>query len=358
MHSDAHKGGAGQVSNGPQRVAGVTVTYNDRSDYCVTVAKALLNEGCDPIIIVDNGSSGRASQALIDFQARHEQTVNVVRLGYNAGSAGGFAIGIKSAMESGADLIWLLDDDTVPEPGSLRVLVAAHEIASQRYAGSTLAIDDPHIAVLAFRPERPLQREASVMGSVRRVYPSRSSFLNFSIEDLPWRLRRRFRVTGPPPRLVGVVSPLPYAPYGGLLFHRRTPERYGLPLQELFSYEDDTEWTYRWTSDGGEILLVTDSRLRELEPSWYVDSDGNPFRRLLRSNAPIRTYYASRNRVYFERHMWSEHSVMYRLNKATFLGVLLLEAWRLHEVSRFRHIYRAIRDGEMGVLGSVAGLGL
>jgi GT2 family glycosyltransferase len=317
-----------------------------------------LNEGCNPIIIVDNGSSCCASEALIEFQASHPEIVSVVRLATNAGSAGGFATGIKFAMESEAELIWLLDDDTVPEPGALEVLIEAHQKASQHPAGSSVPVSDRHVAVLALRPKRPLHQTAAMMGSIRCVYPSRSSFLNFSVADLPWRLRARFRSAGALPEAVDIIESLPYAPYGGLLFHRRTPEHYGLPLQELFSYEDDTEWTYRWTSDGGEILLVMGSRLDELEPSWYSESSGSPFRRLLRSSAPIRTYYASRNRVYFECHMWRKNSVMYELNKAVFLSLLLLEAWRLHEFPRFCHIYRAVCDGEAGILGSARELGL
>jgi GT2 family glycosyltransferase len=43
----------------------------------------------------------------------------------NTGGAGGFAVGLDAALAEGADLIWLMDDDTVPEPGALDELLAA-----------------------------------------------------------------------------------------------------------------------------------------------------------------------------------------------------------------------------------------
>ena len=46
----------------------------------------------------------------------------------NTGGAGGFAIGIRRALELGCDAVWLMDDDTVPEPEALAALVRArHE---------------------------------------------------------------------------------------------------------------------------------------------------------------------------------------------------------------------------------------
>ena len=38
----------------------------------------------------------------------------------NTGRAGGFAYGLALALADAADLVWLMDDDTVPEPGALR----------------------------------------------------------------------------------------------------------------------------------------------------------------------------------------------------------------------------------------------
>lgn len=43
----------------------------------------------------------------------------------NTGGAGGFAAGLAFALAEGAELVWLMDDDTVPEPDALAALLAA-----------------------------------------------------------------------------------------------------------------------------------------------------------------------------------------------------------------------------------------
>src|SRR5262249_40401624 len=43
----------------------------------------------------------------------------------NTGGAGGFAYGLAFAVADGADLVWLMDDDTVPEQRALAALLAA-----------------------------------------------------------------------------------------------------------------------------------------------------------------------------------------------------------------------------------------
>src|SRR4029078_3287900 len=41
----------------------------------------------------------------------------------NTGGAGGFHEGLRWALERGADLVWLMDDDGLPEPGCLKTLL-------------------------------------------------------------------------------------------------------------------------------------------------------------------------------------------------------------------------------------------
>ena len=51
--------------------------------------------------------------------------VRLAELGANYGGAGGFAYGMAQALADGANLIWAMDDDTVPEPGALAALLDA-----------------------------------------------------------------------------------------------------------------------------------------------------------------------------------------------------------------------------------------
>ena len=46
----------------------------------------------------------------------------------NTGGAGGFAYGLALALAEAADLVWLMDDDTVPEPGALQAMLDARAL--------------------------------------------------------------------------------------------------------------------------------------------------------------------------------------------------------------------------------------
>ena len=58
----------------------------------------------------------------------------------NTGGAGGFYTGMKWAYEHGADAIWIMDDDTIPQADALQKLLdgmmcAGNEVAPQDEIG-------------------------------------------------------------------------------------------------------------------------------------------------------------------------------------------------------------------------------
>jgi hypothetical protein len=78
----------------------------------------------DVVVVVDNASGDGTAE----WVSSAHPDVDLLVLGVNTGGAGGFAAGLGRALdEHGADLVWLLDDDTVPAPGALGELVRAWE---------------------------------------------------------------------------------------------------------------------------------------------------------------------------------------------------------------------------------------
>ena len=77
------------------------------------------------VIVVDNGNEEPLSQRLAGLES---EFVHVIRLDENRGGSGGYIAGVKYAMEKHADsnLIWLLDDDAVPNAESLPGLCAVY----------------------------------------------------------------------------------------------------------------------------------------------------------------------------------------------------------------------------------------
>ena len=88
------------------------------------VGLAALDRLPDAVIVIDNASTdhtpGRARR-------RDQPGLQVVRTEDNLGGAGGFHLGVRTAYEAGFDRIWLMDDDVVPAPDCLTVLMARDE---------------------------------------------------------------------------------------------------------------------------------------------------------------------------------------------------------------------------------------
>ncbi len=103
------------------RVVAVVVTWN-RRDLLEESIDALRGQTHRPaaIVVVDNASTDETGDYLST-----QADLDVVRLEKNTGGAGGFAVGIEQALTHGPDLLWLLDDDTVPSPSAAEELVRA-----------------------------------------------------------------------------------------------------------------------------------------------------------------------------------------------------------------------------------------
>jgi GT2 family glycosyltransferase len=75
------------------------------------------------VVVVDNGSSD-GSEALL---RERFPDVSIVQTGKNLGFAGGNNAGIRTALDQGADYVWVLNNDTVVDRRCLDFLVRAAE---------------------------------------------------------------------------------------------------------------------------------------------------------------------------------------------------------------------------------------
>lgn len=103
-------------------VSVILVNWNGKAD----TLECLASLQCDTypnkrVIVVDNGSTDD-SLTLIREQFPDAQ---IVELGANRGFTGGNNAGIRRALETDTDFIFLLNNDTIVEPDALDALVAA-----------------------------------------------------------------------------------------------------------------------------------------------------------------------------------------------------------------------------------------
>ena len=197
------------VTSARPRIAAVVVCWN-RCDLLPDVLDALAcqTRPLDAIVAVDNASSDDTPRVL----AQHPAPTCIVTTPRNLGGAGGFAAGIAAALEDGADLVWIMDDDTVPAPDALAALEAARE----SYRGQP--------ALLAARADWIDGREHPMNRPRYR----------------PW-LNRGSRIAA---ARIG-ARPVRTASFVAVLIDARAIREEGLPEAAYFLWNDDFEYTGR-----------------------------------------------------------------------------------------------------------------
>jgi rhamnopyranosyl-N-acetylglucosaminyl-diphospho-decaprenol beta-1,3/1,4-galactofuranosyltransferase len=208
-----------------RRIVAVVVTH-DRRELLQRLVRALLDiAGLEEVLVVDNASDDGTGEWLA---ALGEGRVLGRTLADNTGGAGGFHEGLRWAVERGADLLWLMDDDGLPEPDCLDTLA--------RYAGD-LDLWGP-VVVDEARPDR-------------LVFPIRKPGGTRVLHDM--RDVRRAAEGG---LIRGIVIP-----FNGVLVTRDLVQRIGLPRAEYFIWGDDHEYRLRAERAGARIATVVDARV-------------------------------------------------------------------------------------------------
>ena len=107
--------------NSNPRVACILLNWNGWRDTveCLDALKGCTYPGLK-VIVVDNGST---DDSIARIRSAHPDTL-LLDSGKNLGFAAGNNIGIRYAIAQGVDYIWLLNNDTKPDPDALSALVA------------------------------------------------------------------------------------------------------------------------------------------------------------------------------------------------------------------------------------------
>jgi GT2 family glycosyltransferase len=313
-------------------IAVVVVTYGDRLA-CVqaTLDAALAQPHVMRLVIVDNGSARRVG-AWLDALAAREPRLAIVQHAANLGSAGGYRAGLAAARTTEARFVWLLDDDTRPEPGAAQALVEAWAA-------------------------RPVSRRPEVSGLLSQRWPA----ARYQRENA-WRRDAAFGVDliDRSRRLLGGgrgglddgETLLRMTPWSGLFFERRLLDEVGLPDERFVTYEDDHEFTLRMTRAGTRILLVPQSGLVNLEPSWHeelvVGHTASPW---LTTADTGRVYYGARNRVHVERRCLVDNPLRHLVNLVAFVVLTTARARTPSAWHNARWFLAGIVDGWRGRLG-------
>lgn len=294
----------------PSSTAIVVVTYN-RSALLTRLLESIVAMHPLPgrVVIIDNASTDDTGAVVESFRDRIGAELIYRRLDTNTGGSGGFSAGMQTAYESGAQWMWLMDDDVEVLPDGLAKM------------GS-------------WAP-----RFRSIQG---RRY-------DFDGSEFYWQYRIAARM--------GI--PIPYAPAGfdasgfkamnsgcfeGMFIHRDIVRQIGLPDPRFFIYWDDQ--VYGWLASRVTASVIVNEfvlrRTREIK-QWdmgvrHMNASSNAYR-----------YYIMRNRAlikqYYRAHDFYRPIPFALGTAATFAKELIRLAVVERTLRGTSHLFRGLRDG-------------
>ena len=284
-----------------ETVAVVVVTFN-RADLLRRMLEGLaaLRRRPDAVIVVDNASTDHTREVLeqagnAGLLAIHEDT--------NLGGAGGFHLGVREASDLGYDRIWLMDDDVVPAPDCLDVLMAQDEACLMAVR------EDLHgrlveKAATVFDLASPLAIKPKT-GMVETTYGTRDA--------MPEKVE------------------LQNVAFEGFMVRREVVERIGLPDPSYFIFYDDCDYAIRARRAGYRIWAVRDAVLvRQLDFDQQHDLGG------------WKGFYMYRN--LFVVHFRYGENLLVRLKPYLIVLVVLLLSPVRGGRAEARNVTRAIRS--------------
>ena len=244
-----------------RRIVAVVVTFNRLALLKRQLERLAEVPEVDEVLVVDNSSTDGTGEWLSSGGAG--PSVSARTLPHNIGGAGGFHDGLAWALERGADLAWLMDDDGMPDRDCLSLLLEREGL--DFWGPAVLAEHDPTRLCFPIRlPGRT--RVVHAMSEVERA------------------------------AVHGLIRDV-VIPFNGVLVTRELVERIGLPRAEFFIWGDDVEYLWRASEAGARVATVVAARV--LHPA--TDDLGTPmmFGRTTYNHSPsdLKHYCMARNNL-------------------------------------------------------------
>ncbi|WP_148571014.1 glycosyltransferase family 2 protein [Nocardioides caldifontis] len=287
-----------------ETVAVVVVTYN-RAELLRRCLEGLaaLDRRPDAVYVVDNASTDHTVEVLAALADDPALPLRVLRSETNDGGAGGFSRGVGRAYDDGHDRIWLMDDDVVPAPQTLGVLL--------EHGGP---------ALMAVREDQ--------QGRLCELAATRFDLRNpLSIRPKRETVAERYGTREAMPAEVPVEN----VAFEGFMVHRSVVAAVGLPDPGFFIFYDDVDFAVRARRAGFPVVAVRDAVLvRQLDFDQQHD---------MRS---WKGYYMYRN--LFVVHLRHGENPLVRLKPYLIALAVLVLAVARGRRDEARNVVRAIRD--------------
>jgi rhamnopyranosyl-N-acetylglucosaminyl-diphospho-decaprenol beta-1,3/1,4-galactofuranosyltransferase len=202
------------------RVVAVVVAWN-RRDLVVETLGALRAQTVPlhDVVVIDNASTDGSADVI---RERFPEAA-LTTLPTNTGGAGGFTAGIERALTAhDAELVWLMDDDTVPDPTALEALLRARDTAPRGTVvlASAVRWTDGRPHPMNTPRTRPSASRASVARAERHG-----------------------------------CTPVRTASFVSMMIEADAIRAHGLPMADYFLWNDDFEYSARLLRRGRGYLV-------------------------------------------------------------------------------------------------------
>ena len=261
------------------------------------------------ILVVDNGSTDGSEEAICSSFP----SVRVVQTGENLGYAGGNNVGIRFALEHGADYVWLLNNDTTVDPKSLTALIETAQADPQiAFTGSKIYFYDKPNMIWC------------VGGTIDLAEGGRTDHPGMGQED-----------TGQ----FDTVADVGYVSGCSLLASRSAIKAIDLMPEEYFLYFEETDWNVAAQRSGFRTVQAATSHV------WHKYAEVGEYKDRF-------IYYSFRNRIQIVRKYAPKHVLKaVKVNLDLLAGHIASapeRAWSLRRIAFLAHL-----DALLGRTGQV-----
>ena len=242
------------------KIVAVIVTFN-RDLLLERAIKQVKRQtfSCSEILVIDNANLSSTKNLAI------ENSCFYIPMTINLGAAAGYKVGIKKAIEFGAEFIWTLDDDGYPAEDCLKELINFTEHKKYTVIGPlSIAVNDNR------KTANPFWINGRKVDDVRIIERSMSA-----------KNKVQF--------------------FNGILFDSIVFSKIGYPMEELFIRGDEIEFYYRCKKARLKMRLVPTAKY--FHPSSSAEFVGSRLN-ILSANVPNdenKRFYQFRNRGYVIR---------------------------------------------------------
>ena len=185
------------------KVVAVVVTWN-RKELLLECIDALARQThpLERVVVVDNNSTDGTVEALEASGLGDRVALDLVRLTRNGGGSEGFHYGVREALRSESDWIWLMDDDCEPAHDALEKLLGSAAAADPATSGLAPQVRDAKGQLLPMHRGRIVKRpvRAPAQGPVDGDYAQPETELDFFSFVGPMFRTSAVQEMGPPPR--------------------------------------------------------------------------------------------------------------------------------------------------------------